>query len=891
MSTAATQLLFSAELGLFVVAVAGAVLAARPAILGADRAARTLLATGFVALAACAALRGALVVDRTGDRAGLLALRLSGVALVALGSLRWAGDRQGRWLLLAGLAVVAGAEVSGGVGGVRGAAPDLALAAGAALLAVSLVASGRGSLPARVGASAALLLLVAVLGVSIAVSVVLARNVEDEALRRYAARASTEASVAAGAGRDSLTQARVVAATLRGRVAELTVLADSRSAPAQRAQARTNVEAQLGDLGGDRALALPGPVVVLTPAGAPEAAAPATLARSTRLALAGSSVATEARDQQSPRQAVTVAGDTAYAVGVAPVVVTVSGSARFAGVVVVARPLDATYLRVRAGSAEPVGLALATARAVVAGAGELPRPDLITATADPVLAADARPAGTRAGWFLVGRPVVGGGGLPDLALVTAVPTETVQATRTALLRALFLVALGVALLGTVLATAAAERLVGGLRRLAGAAEAIRAGDLDARAAVDRPDELGRLGATFDAMAGSLRSMTDDLRRAAADEARLRGRLEAVVSGMAEALVATDAAGRVTDVNRAAEALLGMPASELAGRTLAEAVPFSQTSTSPGVAATPAVPLLPVPGGIEVRQGSVSRRSGGDVPVVVTAAALVGPSGEPAGAVLLLRDVRRELEVERMKTEFLANLGHELRTPLTPIKGFASVLRRRDVPRAQQERIAAEITGAVDQLERVVDQLLAFATVVAGRLDLQREPVEAAVVVESAVARWRERAEPAHPVERAVDPAAGVVSADRAQLDRALDELIDNAVKYSPEGGRVVIGAAPDGTGAVRLSVDDEGEGVDPEQLERLLEAFSQADGSATRRFGGLGLGLALADRIARAHGGRVTGESVPGRGSCFSIVVPAVDGSTGAEVTAPGSDPVDVTPS
>jgi two-component system phosphate regulon sensor histidine kinase PhoR len=277
---------------------------------------------------------------------------------------------------------------------------------------------------------------------------------------------------------------------------------------------------------------------------------------------------------------------------------------------------------------------------------------------------------------------------------------------------------------------------------------------------------------------------------------------------------------------------------------------------------------------------------GAVPVVVTAAALREPDGGRAGSVLVLRDVRQEREAERMKTEFLANIGHELRSPLTPIKGYAGVLARRPLDEEQAGRFAAEIGAGVDQLERVIGQLVNFATVAAGRLELRPEPVPVWDLVDGAVHRWRERAGLGHGIARRVSPRLPAVAVDRRHLDQAIDELIDNAVKYSPAGSRVVISAAlctegktgPDGAGrSVRLSVADHGVGIDPRRLDRLVTEFAQGDGSATRRFGGLGLGLAFADRIVRAHGGTLTCTSTAGSGATFSIVLPLPSGPVTAD--------------
>ena len=874
-AASAAQLAFAAEFALFLVAVAGLACAVRPGLLSEVPWARSALASGFLGLATASFLRGTLVVEDANEPL-LIGLRLAAGLAIAAGLIRWRGRRSQAAMVL-GLVALAGAGAFLVTDHIP--ASDGMRSLAAVGFAIGLVSAARRSISARIAVDAAALVLGVVLVVAVAVSVTVSDNVEGQAKDRYSARATSEAEAVGDRARSGLGPARVVAGVLASeRIDVMQRVADGHASTADSA----NLTQALHDLTAERLLDLSDPVLLVSAKGAPAAATPTTFASSSRLAIAGDPVVAESLAAKAERQGVTLVGGKAYALATAPVVVQpVGGAEHFVAVVVVARPLDATYLQVLGQGGEHLAFALATPSTVVARTGAAPTASRLEQVAIEVIDRGGRPREQADGRFLAAAPVAGGDGRTVLAFVVSAPADAAEATRQALFRTLFVVALGSALVAVMLAIVVGERIGRGLRQLTVAAQRMQAGALDTRVRVRSDDELGVLGGAFSSMADSINLMTAELRAAAVEEATIRARLEAVISGMSEALIAVDPSGTIIELNRAAEELLRTDRAKVIGRPAARvvawravdgrAMPFALEDLAEGE---------PVGADLVVGDGSV--------PVMVTAGSLQddgaanGTDGAGAGFVLVLRDVRREREVDDMKSSILANIGHELRTPLTPIKGYAGMLRDRTLTDEQTRSFAVEIIGGVDQLEGVVRRLVTFATIAAGRLSAVTAPVPVTDLSTRIRARWQSRVDDLHELHVVVQPDLGEVDVDYVLLDQAVDELVDNALKYSPDGGPITISFArraadaADPSDRLRISVADTGVGMPPDRLAELVDAFNQGDASETRRFGGLGLGLACADRIVKAHGGRLSYVSTEHVGTTVSILLPMESVATAA---------------
>jgi PAS domain S-box-containing protein len=862
MSSEAVQLRFAVEFATFLVAVAGAtIVMLRPLLVGANSRSRAVLAVGFACVAAAAFLHGSLL---TGTReATVIALRGAGIVLLSVGTLGWGEDRSARralWIALVLMAVAEGASASD-----QAVLADWARGAGALALGMVLITSARRSVPARIAVSTVATLLVVVLAVSVALSIVITGNVEREALRRVSARALAEAEeIENTSGKDAMNSAKLVALTIQGRPADFLINLSNRPAPDQ------TILGNLQDFVSAGLLSADGPLLYATEKRRVIAAIGVDAAGVD--ALVGSRAVTELLQQRDVKTgSIEILNDRVLAVGVHAVVVNAPERARLVGLVLASANLDQSYLRDRAGADSAVTLALVDReRPLVSYGRPLPEAAALAVAQQALSDADGAATMVTSNTFLAARAVIAPDQARVLAVVATLPTTVVDDTRNSLFQNLFLVGLVTSLVAFFIAVFVGERIGLGLRRLTRAAEAIQGGDLGVRTNVASPDEVGVLSATFDSMAQSIETLAAELRQTADEEAKTRTRLETVVAGMGEALMAVDAEGRITTFNAAAEELFGVRTRDAVGRlapSVATIIAEDGSDITGRLSQPPAAPWSAA--------AAVVRDDGSRIPVALSAGSLGSPDGPAAGGVYVLRDMRREREAERAKSELLSNISHELRTPLVPIKGYAELLLRRNVPAAKARQSLEEIVEAADRLELVVQRLLDVAAQQATPLNVRREPVAVRPLLESVVNRWKSRVDERHPITRRMARDLPDISGDRRLIERCLDELLDNAVKFSPGGGAVSVTATlsngsrdGDGSPAVQISVRDHGIGIPDDLLESIFEDFAQGDSSPTRQFGGLGLGLALVRRVVHAHHGELLCETVPGEGSTFSIVLP-----------------------
>jgi two-component system, OmpR family, phosphate regulon sensor histidine kinase PhoR len=398
-----------------------------------------------------------------------------------------------------------------------------------------------------------------------------------------------------------------------------------------------------------------------------------------------------------------------------------------------------------------------------------------------------------------------------------------------------------------------RRVTKPVRELTQAAGRVGQGDELPHVALDAVGEVAVLGQTFNRMSDRL---GERIARLEEDRQQLR----TILSGMVEGVVALDADQRILFANDRATDLLELNAHNPVGRRLWEVVRHRALLDVVQRALT-----HPEPAEQEINWIGVAPRS-----LTVHAARL--PGAPPRGAVVVLHDTSELRRLERLRQEFVANVSHELKTPLSVIKACVETLLLGAVDDAQNRGVFLErIAEQSDRLYLLILDLLSLARIESGDELFELTDVSVGAAVRACLERHHARAEargqrltPAGPDG---DEDGVVACADEEAFDQILDNLVDNALKYTPDGGHIRVAWRPDGE-FVCLEVSDTGIGIPEQDLARIFERFYRVDKARSREMGGTGLGLSIVKHLVQAMRGSVRATSKVGQGTTFAVRLP-----------------------
>jgi len=400
----------------------------------------------------------------------------------------------------------------------------------------------------------------------------------------------------------------------------------------------------------------------------------------------------------------------------------------------------------------------------------------------------------------------------------------------------------------------ARRLSHPLEEMKQGAQRFAQGDLRVKVPVPASDELASL-------AEALNHMAEQLDQRIQTIIRQRQEQEAVLASMVEGVMAVDRRERLITLNQAGARLLGVDPEAARERPIPEVVrnPDLQNFVARALASSQ-----------QVDGEIILRDSGRDRLLQVRGTTLRDLQGTAFGALIVLNDITRLRRLEQARRDFVANVSHELRTPITSIKGFVETL----LDGAMQEpdhalNFLKIIARHAERLNEIIDDLLSLS-----RIEQDSEQGKVALspgaikeVLQDAIQVCEERAAAKDIGIDLTCPDDLTARINAPLLLQAVVNLIDNAVKYSPTARPVQVEARLE-LGEVLILVRDQGPGIAPEHLPRLFERFYRVDPGRSRKVGGTGLGLAIVKHIAQAHGGYVTLQSAPGRGSTFFLHLP-----------------------
>ena len=372
------------------------------------------------------------------------------------------------------------------------------------------------------------------------------------------------------------------------------------------------------------------------------------------------------------------------------------------------------------------------------------------------------------------------------------------------------------------------------------------------------DELRSLSKAVGEMGTQLKSRIEEI-------SKEKDYLQTILKGMTEGVLVVDGRGRILMVNDALRMLLSL------SRDVSDKMPLEiiRNAELEG-----AIRKAIQDGGKIALELDLNRP--GEKTIEVNVVSIL-PSNrrtnedreEVRGAIAVFHDITRLKQLEKIRQDFVANVSHELRTPLTTIKGYAETLLEGALKEDQAFQFVQVIKRHTDRLTKLVEDLLMLSRIETKEFQLKMEAISIRDFIDDIIDFVKQPAKRKKIIlSRDEISSSLAVRADRGHLEQILINLLDNAVKYTPEGGRVIVSAVEKDSEDIQFSVEDNGIGIPKEDLSRIFERFYRVDKGRSKELGGTGLGLSIVKHLVQAHGGRVWVESQMGKGSTFYFILP-----------------------
>lgn len=390
-----------------------------------------------------------------------------------------------------------------------------------------------------------------------------------------------------------------------------------------------------------------------------------------------------------------------------------------------------------------------------------------------------------------------------------------------------------------------------LQEMTKVSQKISKGDFSKKLKICRQDEIGQL-------ANSLNLMSEELENKIRVISEDKNKMKVVLSSVIEGIIAIDKEGRIILFNNALKNMTDYSSDRVLGKFHWEIIRNNQLNELLKEVLQKGQPLTQ-----EITIFSPQEK------IFRASANPLTKKNEVWGAVVVLNDITEIKKLEKMRSEFVANVSHELRTPLTSIQGFVETLKDGAINDPGKAQYFLEIIEKQsNRLNNLIEDILQLSKIESQEIIMNLQSINLRDLIDKTISEFKKKIEQKnHKIKINISPQLPLIKADPEQIEVVFRNLLDNAIKYTPNGGEIYISAFEKAEN-IYIEIADNGIGISAEHLPRIFERFYRADKDRSRKLGGTGLGLAIVKHIVQAHGGTIGVESKPGKGSKFFFTLP-----------------------